>query len=141
MEITIHVQAPELANAIGSLAAALQGANLPPVNPPPPATPPTAASTVLPPAATYATAAPAAPSASAVPDPAPAAPPPAVPVAPPPTYTREQIMVAGSALVDAGKIGELMKLLEAFGVQAVTHLKPEQLGPFATELRKMGAQI
>lgn len=73
--------------------------------------------------------------------PAPVAPPTAVPVAAAPTYTREQIMTAGAALIDAGKMNELMTLLNTFGVQAVTQLKPEQLGTFATELRKLGAQI
>jgi hypothetical protein len=58
-----------------------------------------------------------------------------------PAFTREQIMTAGAALIDAGKINELMGLLNGFGVQAVTHLKQEQLGAFATELRKLGAQI
>jgi ABC-type hemin transport system substrate-binding protein len=50
-------------------------------------------------------------------------------------------MKAGAALMDAGKANELIALLQAFGVQAVTLLKPEQLGAFATELRKLGAQI
>ena len=67
--------------------------------------------------------------------------PPVVPVAAAPTYNRDQIMTAGAALIDAGKINELMGLLNAFGVQAVTQLKQEQLGAFATELRKLGAQI
>lgn len=50
-------------------------------------------------------------------------------------------MTAGAALLDAGKMNELMSLLNAFGAQAVTQLKEDQLGAFATELRKMGAQI
>ena len=64
-----------------------------------------------------------------------------VPVAAAPTYSRDQIMTAGAALIDAGKINELMGLLNAFGVQAVTQLKQDQLGAFATELRKLGAQL
>lgn len=67
--------------------------------------------------------------------------PPVVPTAAAPTYNRDQIMTAGAALIDAGKIAELTGLLNAFGVQAVTQLKQEQLGAFATELRKLGAQI
>lgn len=67
--------------------------------------------------------------------------PPVVPTAAAPTYNRDQIMTAGAALIDAGKITELTGLLNAFGVQAVTQLKQEQLGAFATELRKLGAQI
>lgn len=86
-----------------------------------------------------------APTAPTVPTTAQAATPPmqqpAVPVAPSPTFSRDQIMTAGAALIDAGKINELMDLLNAFGVQAVTQLKAEQLGAFATELRKLGAQI
>ena len=69
------------------------------------------------------------------------APEPAVPVAAAPTYTVEQIMAAGSTLMDAGKINDLMNLLHKFGVQAVMDLKPEQLGAFATEMRALGAVI
>ena len=43
--------------------------------------------------------------------------------------------------MDAGKVQELMNLLHSFGVNAVMDLKPEQLGAFATEMRKLGAQI
>ena len=57
------------------------------------------------------------------------------------SYTIDQIMKAGAALMDAGKINELRKLIDSFGVEAVTNLKPEQLGAFATELRKLGAKI
>lgn len=126
LEITVTVQAPELAGAMLSLAAAMSGAALP---------------TSAPARAQLPSAAPAKP---ATPAPAPVQPPvapPVVPVAAAPAYTRDQIMTAGAALIDAGKINELMGLLNAFGVQAVTQLKQEQLGSFATELRKLGAQI
>lgn len=133
LEINVTVAAPELAGAIQSLAAALSGAALPtpasPVAPPP--------APVQPPAAVAPAAAPAAAPAPTQP---PAAPP-VVPVAAAPTYNRDQIMTAGAALIDAGKINELMGLLNNFGVQAVTQLKQDQLGAFATELRKLGAQI
>ena len=66
---------------------------------------------------------------------------PIVPVASAPQYTIEQIMRAGAMLMDVGKIAELRKLIDSFGVEAVTNLKPEQLGAFATELRKLGAKI
>ncbi|MDL2318094.1 hypothetical protein LJC74_03240 [Eubacteriales bacterium OttesenSCG-928-A19] len=87
-----------------------------------------------------------APVATAAPVAAPATPaapvaPPAVPVTAAPAFTREQIMTAGAALIDAGKMNELMTLFNTFGVRAVTQLKQEQLGTFATELRKLGAQI
>ena len=67
--------------------------------------------------------------------------PPPVPLAQAPAYTSDQIMTAGAALIDAGKINDLLQLLSSFGVQAVTQLKPEQYGAFATELRKLGAHI
>lgn len=146
-EIILKVQAPELAAAIAALAAAMNSApiqnivapaqapaQLPPAAPvsttPPPAP-------VAPPAAPAQAQAPIAPPAQAQP---PAAPP-VVPTAAAPTYNRDQIMAAGAALIDAGKINDLMGLLNAFGVQAVTQLKQDQLGAFATELRKLGAQI
>lgn len=145
LEVNVTVKAPELAEAILSLAAALSGAALPtpapaqaqtlPVAPVKPTTPPPAP--VQAPVAPTPTAAP-----TAAPAPVqPPAAPPVAPVAAAPTYSREQIMTAGAALIDAGKINELMGLLNAFGVQAVTQLKQEQLGAFATELRKLGAQI
>lgn len=152
-EINVTVNAPELAEALNNLAAALNGAKPEPAasktgkaDKPAPVPP----ADYMPPADT--TPAPAAPAPAVTPDPVPApapvqapvtpAPVPApVPVAPAPAYNRDQIMTAGAALIDAGKINELMGLLNSFGVQAVTQLKQDQLGAFATELRKLGAQI
>ncbi|MBR1728946.1 MAG: hypothetical protein IJ728_05420 [Selenomonadaceae bacterium] len=71
----------------------------------------------------------------------PTTPTPSVPLAQPPQYTVEQIMQAGATLMDAGKVNDLIALLQSFGIQAVKDLKPEQLGAFATELRKLGAKI
>lgn len=141
---TVTIQAPELAGAIAALAAALQSAMPMRSNAetlPLPATPAMAPAPMPQPEAPQAPVAPP-PVQQAAPAPAvPVAPPPSVPVAAAPTYNRDQIMTAGAALIDAGKINELMGLLNAFGVQAVTQLKQEQLGAFATELRKLGAQI
>ena len=64
-----------------------------------------------------------------------------VPLAGAPQFTVDQIMAAGATLMDAGKVNELMNLLHSFGVNAVMDLKPEQIGAFATELRKLGAAI
>ena len=152
-EINVTVNAPELAEALNNLAAALKGAKPEPAaskagkaDKPAPVPP----ADYMPPADTApapATPAPAvtpAPAPAPAPAPVPVAPAPApapVPVAPAPTYSRDQIMTAGAALIDAGKINELMGLLNSFGVQAVTQLKQDQLGAFATELRKLGAQI
>ena len=65
------------------------------------------------------------------------------PVAAAPAYTVEQIGKAGADLVsqDAAKMPELLALLQKYGAQAITQLKPEQLGAFATELRGLGAKL
>lgn len=65
------------------------------------------------------------------------------PVAPPPSYTHEQVGKAGADLIAANpaKMQELMSLLQQFSVPAITALKPEQLGAFATALRGLGAKI
>lgn len=152
-EINVTVNAPEIAEALNNLAAALKGAKPEPAaskagkaDKPAPVPP----ADYMPPADTAPAPATPAPAVTPAPAPAPApvqapvtpAPAPApVPVAPAPTYNRDQIMTAGAALIDAGKINELMGLLNSFGVQAVTQLKQDQLGAFATELRKLGAQI
>ena len=110
-----------------------------PVNPTPGPAPTTAAPVAAPsPSPTPVTNAPTAGPASAAPGNTPA---PAVPVAGAPTYTLDQISRAGASLVDAGKMQQLLELLGRYGVQAVTQLKPEQYGAFATELRALGAQI
>lgn len=152
-EINVTVNAPELAEALNNLAAALKGAKpepaaskagkadkpapVPPADYMPPADTAPAPATPAPAVTPAPAPAPAPVQASVTPAPAPAP----VPVAPAPTYNRDQIMTAGAALIDAGKINELMGLLNSFGVQAVTQLKQDQLGAFATELRKLGAQI
>ncbi len=123
-EIKISANSPaELTASLSALAAEMQ-ASVPgtPQQAPPPPSPPIAA----------------------VPLPAPpvtTSQPPALPVTAAPNYTLDQIMTAGAALVTAGKQDALVALLGAFGVQAVTQLRPEQLGAFATEMRKLGAQI
>lgn len=129
--------AEEATAAIQAISTLTQGNN---ALAPAPVVPAPASAPVAPPPAP----ATAAPVAQPVPAPAPVAPPTApaaVPVAAAPTFTREQIMTAGAALIDAGKMNELMGLLNTFGVQAVTQLKEDQLGAFATELRGLGAQI
>lgn len=58
-----------------------------------------------------------------------------------PQYTLDMIATAGSALIDAGKMGQLMGLLEKFSVASLTELSPSSYGAFATELRALGAAI
>ena len=66
--------------------------------------------------------------------------PPVVPTAPS-TYTMEQLAVAATQLMDAGRKNDLLNLLAQFNVQALTVLPKEQYGAFATQLRAMGARI
>jgi hypothetical protein len=135
LEMKITIEAPELANALNNLAAAM-GAKQAPVQPQPVVAAPQTAP-----------AQPIAPPAPAAPMPAPATtaqqsvPVAGVPLAQPPKYTVDQIMAAGAQLMDAGKVNDLMNLLHSFGVQAVMDLKQEQFGAFATALREMGAKI
>lgn len=74
------------------------------------------------------------------------------PVAPPPvqqapvqtaapSYTADDLAWAAMTLMDSGRQGELINLLEQFGTDALTHLPQEQYGAFATALRGLGAPI
>lgn len=138
LEMKLTIEAPELANALNNLAAAL-GARPFPTAQQAPAAASTQPQPVVPQQA------PAAPVQQPMPAPAttaqPNTPVAGVPLAQPPKYTVDQIMAAGAQLMDAGKVNDLMNLLHSFGVQAVMDLKPEQLGAFATALRYMGAKI
>lgn len=58
-----------------------------------------------------------------------------------PEYSMDQLAVAATQLMDAGKQQDLVNLLQQFGVQALTVLPKEQYGAFATKLREMGAKI
>lgn len=152
--ITIEIKAEALAAAITALANALTARNAPaaqvtaPVNPTPTAAPSFAAAPTIPtaqpaPAAAHVPVAPAPIATTPLPaipaaDPAP---PPVVPTAAAPTYTTEQLAVAATQLVDAGRRAELVELLKAFGVPALTKLPKEQYGAFATALRGMGAKL
>lgn len=111
---------------------------------------PTAATvpTAAPPAPTVPTAVPASAPQPAVPTAVPAAPQPQTaapaPAAVPTTaqsYTLDQLAVAATQLMDAGRRDEVVQLLHSFGVQALTALPKEQYGAFATALRQLGAKI
>lgn len=83
----------------------------------------------------------------------PVAPQPAIPTAPtpnpvvpgtePPKYSIDDIARAGAELAQQGpdKITALTGLLQQFGLQAVTQLRPDQMGPFVMALRGLGAKI
>ena len=134
VKVNVAVTAPELAGAINSLAVAISNKTQPSI----PMSAPVSSAPAVP--------VPPTPPASVEPsEPAPvqqpATPIAGVPLASAPQFTVDQIMAAGAALMDAGKVEDLLNLLHSFGVQAVMELKPEQLGAFATEMRKLGAAI
>ena len=113
-----------------------------PVNPTPAPTVPTRAPGAPLSATPAQTAAQIAPTVPVV-QPAPAAntaPAPTVPTSAP-QYTLDMIATAGSALIDAGKMDQLMQLLGKFGVASLTELAPESYGAVAGELRALGATI
>jgi hypothetical protein len=58
-----------------------------------------------------------------------------------PTYSMDQLAVAATQLVDAGRREELLQLLATFGAPALMQLPQEMYGSFATKLREMGARI
>lgn len=58
-----------------------------------------------------------------------------------PSYSTEQLAIAATQLVDAGKRNDLLSLLQGFGVGALTQLPKERFGEFATALRQMGAKL
>ena len=68
---------------------------------------------------------------------------PVVPLSQGPTYTLAQIAKAGADLIsqNPGLMPQVNALLAQYGVQAVTDVKPEHYGAFATALRGLGAKI
>lgn len=71
---------------------------------------------------------------------------PGVPTAPaapaaPAGYTLSQLSNAGAALVEQGKMNELMALLARYGVSAITQIPPAQYPAIAAELIAMGAVL
>ncbi len=160
MEITVTVNAPELAGAITKLALAIEGAALNkngevtiPVG-----TTATVQSveqvvqpTTVAPVAPQQTAPAPQPQAQTIPMPQPTAPVPQ-PQAPTPAQqttaqpqqkalTLNDIATAGAGLVDQGKMQQVIELLGKYGVQAITQLQPTQFDAFAGELRALGAAI
>lgn len=154
MNISITINAPELVSAIQALAQSLTGNQIiAAVAAPQAAVTPTAAPVqhqpvqdftqqqIVPPTQPmYQQTVPVSPAPTAVPGVVPGVVPGTVPTEAP-TYTIDQLAVAATQLVDAGRREELVQLLAAFGVQALTGLPKEQFGTFATQLRAMGAKI
>lgn len=139
---TINVQGEIRLPDIALLAQALMGRPQPEaVTAPRPTAPtpaPQPAVNPIPAAVIPQTAAPTTPSAPA---PSPAIP--MTPVTEAPKYSIDDIARAGAELAQQGpdKIAALTGLLQQFGLQAVTQLRTEQMGPFVLAMRGMGARI
>ena len=76
--------------------------------------------------------------------PAPTAPSPtAVPTSPAPQITGDMVAKAGADLLaqNPAVMQQLMGLLQKYGVGCAQELRPDQIGPFATEMRALGARI
>lgn len=152
-EFKITVEATALANAIENLARAISvngmGSTTPAVTASAPKaaitntlapaqqfvsapTVPTATAPVVSVATQVPVTAPVQPSANAASTPIPTA---------APTYTLDMLAAAGSALIDAGKINDLLSILSRYGVNALTELQPTVYGAVAAELRDLGAKI
>lgn len=67
----------------------------------------------------------------------------AVPTTPAPGITGDMVAKAGADLIAANPqaMGPLNALLQKYGVGCAQELRPDQIGPFATEMRGLGAKI
>lgn len=66
---------------------------------------------------------------------------PAVPVAPVKEYTLEEIQVAMQPLMDAGKINQIITLLQRYGVSSLPEITKDRYGELITDLRALGARL
>ena len=140
LEINVTVNCPDLMNAAKLLSAALMNHGGCLVKDP---TPPDTAPLTVHPAPVQPAPVQPAPVQPAPVQPAPAHAPTVAPVSPAPSITLEQLAAAGAALIRNNPAiqGQLMQLLQQFGVQSVMQIKADQIGAFATSLRGMGASI
>lgn len=165
MDINITIKCPDLPLAAAAIAKALMGvkdaeetpAPVTPqaaaVNAPAPAPSPTPAPVAGAPATvshSEAIPTPVVPQAYApaaamtAPGPVPTAPSPtAVPTTTAPQITGDMVASAGAEFIRDHRemLGPLNALLQKYGVTCATELRPDQIGPFATEMRALGANI
>lgn len=66
---------------------------------------------------------------------------PAAPVAPVKEYTLEEIQVAMQPLMDAGKIDQIITLLQRYGVSSLPEIAKDRYGELITDLRALGARL
>lgn len=131
---------PEAVNAAMQAAPAQIMTPQPTVAPtnPTPAMPPDDAVNASAPAQTNAPAPTAVPAATAYPSS-----PTAVPTTSAPQITGDMVAKAGADLIAANPaaFGPLNSLLQKYGVSCAQELRPDQIGPFATEMRALGAKL
>ena len=58
-----------------------------------------------------------------------------------PTYTMEQLAVAATGLIDAGKMQDVQNTLAALGAQTLMDLPQEKYGEFESAIKAIGAVI
>ena len=58
-----------------------------------------------------------------------------------PTYTMEQLAVAATGLIDAGKMQDVQNTLTSLGAQTLMDLPQEKYGEFASAIKAIGAVI
>ena len=58
-----------------------------------------------------------------------------------PTYSMEQLAVAATGLIDAGKMQDVQNTLAALGAQTLMDLPQEKYGGFASAIKAIGAVI
>jgi len=58
-----------------------------------------------------------------------------------PVYNIDMLSRAGTALLDKGKMGDLLNLLGKFNASSLMDLKPEQYAAFAQEMKAIGADL
>lgn len=158
LEIKVTVEAPALAEAINNLAGAMgSAARIPaavdaqatqtnvtpfPMNPPvqaaqsaPVAPTPAPAPAQTATSGTTGSAAPLPANGQPVPAPTP------TPATAAKSYTLDEIGRAGAALVERGKMQQLVALMGRYGVQTIVQLNPAQYNAVAEELKALGAKL
>lgn len=58
-----------------------------------------------------------------------------------PTYSMEQLAVAATGLIDAGKMQDVQNTIVSLGAQTLMDLPQEKYGEFASAIKAMGAVI
>lgn len=140
LEVKVTIEGPAFVEAINNLARAIAGDAPRSVSQVVPPAPQQAAPAMNPPEATQATAPAQQPTTASAP--ATSAPTPVAPAQPQAaSYTLEQISNAGAALVEQGKMAQVIAILQSHGVQTVSQLNPSLYGAVAEELKALGAQL